>query len=138
MFNEINSVKTQGITGPRFRPADAGAVPEDPFASDEALDAFLRDWTQSDTSNLETLAQVAQAPVQAPAPAVSPDDDATRGIEFLVVQNRSLFAKAAESISQNAPSRLLMTEDNATFQPSSGNPGIFNDATAWKLFEPGR
>lgn len=137
MLNDINSLRTQGVTGPRTLPTGTSPVAVDPFDSDEALDAFLRDWTQSDTSNLETLAQVASAPVQTPAPMPAPDDDATRGIEFLVVQNRSLFTKAAESI-QNAPSRLLMTDENSSFQPTSSKPGIFNDASAWKLFEPGR
>lgn len=133
MINDINSLKTQGVTGPRLRP-DAGPVADDPFGSDEALDAFLSGWVSSDTSNLETLAQVASSPTPPPA-TPSPDDDATRGIEFLVLQNRSVFAKTAAP--QNAPSRLLMTEDNATLQPSSSS-SIFDDATAWKLFEPGR
>ena len=133
-MNDIHSLKTQSVTSPqRLRP-DAAPVADDPFGSDEALDAFLSGWVQSDNSNLETLAQVSAAPTPPPA-LPSPDDDAARGIEYLVLQNRSLFAKTAPS---NAPSRLLMTDDNATFQPTRSDPGIFNDANAWKLFEPGR
>lgn len=131
VINDIHSLKTQTVTGPqRVRP-DAAPVADDPFGSDEALDAFLSGWVQADNSSLETLAQVAAAPTPPPA-LPSPDDDAARGIEYLVLQNRSLFAK------NNAPSRLLMTDDNATFQPTRSEPGIFNDANAWKLFEPGR
>jgi len=131
VLNELNGIKTQGITGPRLQPGPA-PVADDPFGSDADLDAFLSGWVQSDTSNLDTLAQVASAPTPpAATPSSSPDDDATRGIEFLVLQNRSVFAKAT---SNNAPSRLLMTDDNTTLQPSSGS-AIFDDATAWKLFD---
>lgn len=135
MINDINnSLKTPAVGAPRLR---LDPVADDPFGSDADLDAFLSGWVQSDTSNLDTLAQVASAPVQAPASALpSPDDDATRGIEFLVVQHRSLFEKAAAP--QNAPSRLLMTEDNSTLRPSGGVPGIFSDANAWKLFDASR
>lgn len=135
MLNEINGFKTQPVGSPRLRPADPAVVADNPFGSDDDLDAFLQGWSQSDTSGLDTLAQVAQAPVQAPA-LPTPEDDALFQLEHLVARNQKFLTKAAESL-PNAPSRLLMTEDTSTFSAPSA-PSVFNDANAWKLFDHGR